>query len=246
MNTRSLLIHVLLIILVGGTIPPTVAGNADSGKTATLGHASIPPLFSPDSEWLITIHPNGRIQKHSLPGLRVQAEKDLGEPLQGAALSHDGRILALGAPRSNRLLILETDTLRLAKAMATRPTRDRTARIAHIKTSPRRNTFLITFENAAQLWEVNYQNPPPAGFGNWVHDYRKDSGEAVALLFPVRKLWLDAPLPWFQADEQGVFIAGIRPDGGLLIFDLDLGRSVAHTSTAPAATRSPTANQSNN
>jgi len=195
------------------------------GPASAEGQARL--LVAPDGESLYVVHADGRVDRRALPGLEPLARTTLGESLRGAALSHDGRFLALGAPDSTRLLILDAADLHLVKGMVTRPTRQGRARVAHIETMGARNAFLVGFSDTPQLWEVNYQVPPPAGFGNWVHDYRRDSGEAKVVAFPVRKLWLDAPLPEFRLDAEGVFVSGFDIRGRLVVFDLDLGRTVA-------------------
>lgn len=69
--------------------------------------------------------------------------------------------------------------------------------IAAIHDASARNSFIATLKDSPEIWEINYQHPPPAGFGTWVHDYRKDSGEAVSRLFPIRRLVLSSALDDF-------------------------------------------------
>ncbi|GEM_PF-5659567 len=239
MKTVSFLLLLLFGILTTAATPSFPAAGdqtAVEGSDYTDGGRNAPAtlLFATDSEHLFVVWRNGQVQKRSLPHLSPVAGVDLKEPLQGAALSHDGLFLALGAPQSKHLLILDTTDLHVVKQIPTHPTKKSTARVAHIETAAARNTFIITFSNAPQLWEVNYQMPPPAGFGNWVHDYRKDSGEAKITSFPVRKLWLGVVLPGFHLDREGVFVSGTDTQGSLVIFDLDLGRTTAIVPAASA------------
>jgi len=241
MKTGSLLLPLLLGALAEAAAPPLPSADNLSAvrvcdKTDISRSVPAATLFAPSGEHLFVVRKNGWVQKRSLPRLSPVAEVDLKELLRGAALSHDGRFLALGAPQSTRLLILDTTDLHLVKQIPTHPTRESIARVAHIETAAARNAFIVTFSDAPQLWEVNYQTPPPAGFGNWVHDYRKDSGEAKITTFPARKLWLKAVLSSFHLDHEGVFVSGINPQGELVIFDLDLGRT---TAIVPAASAAP-------
>lgn len=228
----------LLPLLLGVfTVAMAAPPLSSSGCTGASAAAWTTQLFAPDGEHLFTVQGDGLVQKRALPHLSPVAGVALNEPIRGAALSHDGRFLALGAPQSRRLLILDATDLQLIKQIPVQPTRESTARVAQIGSIAARNAFLVTFSDAPQLWEVNYQTPPPAGFGNWVHDYRKDSGEAKTTAFPVRKLWLETVLPRFRLDPEGVFVSGVNPRGELVLFDLDLGRTTAIIPAAPTASR---------
>jgi len=232
MKTGSFLLLLLFGTLATAASPPlssvvdpTTIQGCDTRGANRSAPAAI--LFAPGGEYLFVVQGNGQVQKRSLPHLSPVAGLDLKEPVRGAALSHDGRFLALGTPQSTRLLILDASDLHLVKEIPTHPTRKSTAKVAHIETAAARNAFIVTFSDAPQLWEVNYQRQPPAGFGNWVHDYRKDSGEAKIVTFPVRKLWLEVVLSRFRLDHEGVFASGIDPQGRVVVFDLDLGRTIA-------------------
>jgi len=90
-----------------------------------------------------------------------------------------------------------------------------------------RDSFLVAFDDLAELWEINYADAPPKGFGQWIHDHRDDSGELpVVQRFPVRRIRLAEPLTEIQPDSAGLLVLGAERDGDLVAVDLDLGRVI--------------------
>ena len=143
------------------------------------------------------------------------------------ALSNDNKYLISNASQAHTLIIRDTKTQQTLKSIPVIDKTGKTSRITSIHNASKRNSFIVGLRDSPEMWEINYQNPPPTGFGTWVHDYRKDSGEAAVTPFPIRRLALDSPLDDFFFDKEYVNVISVPCEGNVVIIDLDLGRKVA-------------------
>ena len=93
-------------------------------------------------------------------------------------------------------------------------------------TADPRNSFVAALKDIREVWEINYQDYPPRGFGEWMHDYRTDSGENRAgKRFPVRRIRVKDYLDDFLFSQDYVTLIGASREGHGQVVDLDLGRT---------------------
>lgn len=127
----------------------------------------------------------------------------------------------------DQLIIQDLKTNRTLKVIQVGDKSNQSSKISGVHDASLRSSFMVALKDSPELWEINYQQPAPAGFGEWVHDYREDSGEADTRLFPIRKLVFKTPLSDFFLDSDNVKLMSIPCKGNIQIIDLDLGRKVA-------------------
>lgn len=185
------------------------------------------PKYSSDGRYVYFTSRDGWISKYDLYQLKMVAEIRVGINARNSAISSDDRYVIVGNYMPNTLVILDAIDLKLIKVIPVIDQHGKSSRVSAVYDARPRNSFIVALKDSPELWEINYQNPPPAGFGNWVHDYRKDSGEAKKRLFPIRRIYLKDVLDDFLFDQDYVFVLSASRKGKGQVIDLDLGRKVA-------------------
>lgn len=143
------------------------------------------------------------------------------------AISNNSKFKINYQTEFNLLNIQDTKTYKTLKKIPVIDITGQTSSISAIHVANARSSFMVALKDSPEIWEINYQHPAPSGFGEWVHDYREDSGEAIVMSFPIRRLRLKAPLDDFFFDNDFVKIFSVSCTGKIQIIDLDLGRRIA-------------------
>ena len=144
-----------------------------------------------------------------------------------SATSYDKKIIIIHDLNINSLNILDSKNLTTLKTIPLLNKKGEYSDVSGLHDASTRNSFIVALKNSPELWEINYQIPAPAGFGTWVHDYHKESGEAKNTLFPIRHLMLKAPLDNFFFDNKHINVISVSCNGNVQIIDLDLGKRVS-------------------
>ncbi len=141
--------------------------------------------------------------------------------------STNKKFLITSTTQHRNLKILEATSLKVLRLIPLIDKQGNRSEVSGIHDARLRNSFIVTLKNSPELWEINYETPPPAGFGTWVHDYRKDSGEATITLFPIRRITVKKPLNDFFLDNSSINVISVSCNGEIVIVDLDIGKVVA-------------------
>lgn len=185
------------------------------------------PKYNSTGRYVYFTSRDGWVSKFDMYQLKMVAEIRVGINARNTAISSDDKYLIVGNYMPNTLVVLDADDLSLVKIIPVIGKNGKSSRVSAVYNAPPRHSFIAALKDSPEVWEINYENPPPAGFGKWVHDYRKESGEATAKLFPIRKLTLDSVLDDFFFDQEYVHILSASRKGKGQVIDLDLGRKVA-------------------
>ena len=185
------------------------------------------PKYNSTGRYVYFTSRDGWVSKFDMYQLKMVAEIRVGINARNTAISSDDKYVIVGNYMPNTLVILNAEDLSLVKVIPVIGKNGKSSRISAVYNAPPRKTFIAALKDSPEVWEINYENPPPAGFGTWVHDYRKESGEATVKLFPIRKLQLDSVLDDFFFDQEYVHILSASRKGKGQVIDLDLGRKVA-------------------
>jgi hypothetical protein len=185
------------------------------------------PKYNSTGRYVYFTSRDGWISKFDLYQLKTVAEIRVGINARNTAISSDDRFVIVGNYMPNTLVILDADDLSLVKIIPVLDKKGKPSRVSAVYDARPRHSFVAALKDSPELWEINYQDPPPAGFGNWVHDYRKDSGEAKVRLFPIRRIYLDSVLDDFFFDQEYVHVLSASRKGKGQVVDMDLGRKVA-------------------
>ena len=185
------------------------------------------PKYNSTGRYVYFTSRDGWISKYDLYQLKMVAEIRVGINARNSAISSDDRYVIVGNYMPNTLVILNADDLSLVKVIPVIDKHGKDSRVSAVYDARPRHSFMVALKDSPELWEINYQNPPPAGFENWVHDYRKDSGEAKIRLFPIRRIFLKDVMDDFLFSQDYVFVLSASRKGKGQVVDLDLGRKVA-------------------
>ena len=157
----------------------------------------------------------------------VSAKSNAKDTPYKTASSSDKKFIITHKPTTNTLIIQDAKNLNELKVIPVVDKKKKSSLVSGLHDASARNSFIVTLKDSPEIWEINYQNPPPSGFGTWVHDYRKDSGEATNTLFPIRRLRFDKSVDNFFLDKDYVKVISVSCKGNIQIIDLDLGRKIA-------------------
>lgn len=186
------------------------------------------PKYAKSGRFVYFASRDGWISKFDVFNLTYVAEIRAGINSRNIAVSDDGKYVIVANYLPNTLVILNADDLSLIKVIPVKDDSGKSSRVSAVYTADPRFSFVAALKDIPEVWEINYENPAPIGFGEWVHDYRKDSGEGGSdKLFPVRRIRTQDFLDDFFINQDYTQIAGTSRDGSGQIVDLDLGRAVS-------------------
>jgi len=186
------------------------------------------PKYAQGGRYVYFASRDGWISKFDVFNLKYVAEVRAGINTRNLAVSHDGRYVMVANYLPNTLVVLDAVDLSPIKVIPVKDDSGKNSRVRAVYTADPRYSFVAALKDIPEVWEINYENPPPKGFGEWIHDYREDSGEGGSdQLFPVRRIQVKGYLDDFFINQDYSQIAGTARDGKGQIVDLDLGRAVS-------------------
>ncbi len=185
------------------------------------------PKYSPDGRFVYFASRDGWISKYDIYNLKLVAEIRAGINTRNQAVSADGRYVMVANYLPHTLVLLDAKDLSPIKLFEAKDHTGKTSRVSAVYTAPPRNSFIAALKDIPELWEISYDDNPPAGFGFWVHDYREDSGEKITPdPFPVRKIEVSDYLDDFFFDQDYVNLIGASREGKGQVVNLDVGRVI--------------------
>jgi DNA-binding beta-propeller fold protein YncE/cytochrome c553 len=186
------------------------------------------PKFSPDGRFVYFASRDGWISKYDLWNLRLVAEVRAGLNTRNAAVSGDGKYVAVANYLPHTLVILDA-ALRLVKVL---PVTDRegkkTSRVSAVYDATPRKSFVAALKDVQELWEVSYDPQAadiPVGL---VHDFRYREGAFVPGFLNPRRTALDDHLDdFFFTQDYSQLIGASRERGQGQVVQLDVRRKIA-------------------
>jgi len=186
------------------------------------------PKWAQGGRYIYFLSRDGWVSKFDVFNLVWTAEVRAGINARNLAVSHDGRYVMVANYLPHTLVLLDAKDLSPIKVIEAKDSAGNSSRVSAVYTADPRNSFIAAMKDIPEVWEINYEDNPPRGFGKWVHDYRPDSGdEPEAERFPVRRIKLKGILDDFFLTQSYEKIIGSTRGGGAQVVDLDLGRAVA-------------------
>lgn len=187
------------------------------------------PKYAEGGRYVYFASRDGWISKFDIFNLTYVAEVRAGINTRNLAVSHDGRFVMVANTLPHTLVALDARDLAPIKVIDVKDEKGNSSRVSAVYTADPRNSFIAALKDLPEVWQINYEVPPPPGFGTWVHDFRIDSGDAPEMqLFPVRRIKVQDYLDDFFIDQSYTKIVGTARDGRGQVVDLDVGR-VLHT-----------------
>ncbi len=186
------------------------------------------PKYGPEGRFVYFLSRDGWISKFDIYNLTYVAEVRAGINSRNLAVSHDGQYIMVANYLPHTLMILNAEDLSPVKVIKVENDKGKSSRVSAVYTADPRYSFIVALKDIPEVWEISYEDPPPLGFGEWIHDYRKDSGEGGSNdLFPIRRIKTKGYLDDFFITQNYTQIAGTARDGHGQIVDLDLGKAVS-------------------
>jgi len=186
------------------------------------------PKYSPTGRFVYFASRDGWISKYDIYNLKLVAEIRAGINTRNLAVSAAGRYVMVANYLPHTLVLLDARDLSPIKLYEVTDDSGTSSRVSAVYTAPPRNSFIAALKDIPEVWEISYEDEPPAGFGGWVHDYRKDSGENLkSESFPVRRIRVRDYLDDFFFDQEYVSLIGASREGRGQVVNMDVGRVVS-------------------
>jgi len=185
------------------------------------------PKYSDSGRFVYFASRDGWISKYDIYNLKLIAEIRAGINTRNLAVSHDGRYVMVANYLPHSLVLLDAVDLKPIKYYEVKNNHGKTSRISAVYTAPPRDSFIAALKDIPEVWQINYADDPPVGFGQWMHDYNPESGEKPEIeKFPVRRIPVNDYLDDFFFDQEYVSIIGASREGKGQVVDLDVGRVI--------------------
>jgi len=185
------------------------------------------PKYSPSGRFVYFASRDGWISKYDIYNLKLVAETRAGINTRNLAVSADGRYVMVANYLPHTLVLLDAKDLSPIKIFDAKDGSGKTSRVSAVYTAPPRNSFIAAFKDIPQLWEINYEQEPPVGFGRWVHDHNPVTGEKYKHeRFPVRRITVNDYLDDFFFDHEYTTLIGTSREKKGQVVDLDVGRVI--------------------
>ena len=186
------------------------------------------PKFSPDGRYVYFASRDGWISKFDIYNLTAVAEIRAGINTRNMAVSSDGRYAIVANYLPHNMVILDTKTLKPLKVIDTVDASGNSSRVSAVYTAPPRDSFIAAMKDIKEVWEINYSDNPPQGFGGWVHDYNTESGENYPIEpFPIRKIKTSTYLDDFFFTQDYSLLMGASREGEGRVVSMDARREIS-------------------
>ena len=185
------------------------------------------PKYSPDGRYVYFASRDGWVSKFDIYNLKTVAEVRVGINTRNLAVSSDGRYAIAGNYLPNNLVILDATNLKPIKVIDVMDQSGKSSRVSAVYNAPPRNSFIVALKDIKEVWEINYEDNPPAGFAGWEHDYNKESGDVIkSEPFPIRKTTVSSYLDDFFFNQDYSLLFGASREGEGLILSLDARKEI--------------------
>jgi cytochrome c553/DNA-binding beta-propeller fold protein YncE len=186
------------------------------------------PKFSPDGRFVYFASRDGWISKYDLWNLALVAEVRAGLNTRNAAVSGDGKYVAVANYLPHTLTILDAN-LELVKVV---PVADRegkrTSRVSAVYDAAPRRSFVVALKDVQELWEVSYDPRAadiPVGL---IHDFRYREGAFLPGFLNPRRTQLDDYLDdFFFTRDYSELVGTSRDARAGQVVHLDVRRKIA-------------------
>ena len=186
------------------------------------------PKFSPDGRYVFFASRDGWISKYDLWNLTMVAEVRAGINTRNAAVSGDGKYVAIGNYLPHTLVILDAADLSVVRVLPVRDAQGRSSRVSAVYDAAPRRSFVVALKDIPEIWEISYDpNAEPVHEG-LVHDYRMNEAIAAPGQFTPRRTLLSEILDDFFFDPSCAYVIGAAREAGKgQVVNLDVRRRIA-------------------
>jgi cytochrome c553 len=185
------------------------------------------PKFSPDGRYVFFASRDGWISKYDLWNLTIVAEVRAGINTRNAAVSGDGKYVAVGNYLPHTLAILNARDLSVVKVIEVKDKDGKSSRVSAVYDAAPRRSFVAALKDIPEIWEVSYDPQAEPVYEGMVHDYQLKEGIASPGQFTPRRTKLDEILDDFFFDQSYAYVIGAAREGGRgQVVNLDVRRKI--------------------
>ena len=186
------------------------------------------PKFSPDGRFVYFASRDGWISKYDLWNMTLIAEVRAGINTRNAAVSADGKWIAVANYLPHTLVILDAD-LKLVKVL---PVDDKdhktTSRVSAVYDAAPRQSFVAALKDVKEVWEISYNPQAPEIPGGMIHDFQYREGSFVpGFLNPQRSQLDDYLDDFFFTQGYDEVMGASREAGKGQVINLDARKKIA-------------------
>ena len=185
------------------------------------------PKFTPDGRYVFFASRDGWVSKFDIWNLKVVAEVRAGLNTRNAAVSSDGRYVAVANYLPGNLVIFDAD-LKLLKVIDGRNLKgDASSRLSAVYDAAPRKSFIVGLKDLPEIWEVSYDPAAQPFYEGYVHDYKMGEALPTPGFLNARRTVLDVPLDDFFFTQDYANVVGASRDGRGQVVNLDVRRAIA-------------------
>ncbi|PKO37984.1 MAG: cytochrome C oxidase Cbb3 [Betaproteobacteria bacterium HGW-Betaproteobacteria-6] len=149
------------------------------------------PKFTPDGRYVFFASRDGWITKFDLWNLKVIAEVRAGINTRNAAVSGDGKWVAVANYLPHSLVILDAD-LNLKKILPVADKDGKTSsRVSAVYDASPRQSFVAALKDVKEVWEVSYNPQADDIAAGMIHDYKYQEGAFIPGFLNPKRTQLD-------------------------------------------------------
>jgi DNA-binding beta-propeller fold protein YncE/cytochrome c553 len=186
------------------------------------------PKFSPDGRFVYFASRDGWVSKYDLWNLALVAEVRAGINTRNAAVSSDGKYVAVGNYLPHTLVILDAHDLSVVRVLEVTDKAGKSSRVSAVYDAAPRRSFVVALKDIPELWEVSYDGNAEPVYDGMVHDYQFREGIAAPGQFTPRRAPLEDVLDDFFFDPTYAYVIGAAREGGKgQVVNLDVRRKIA-------------------
>uniref|UniRef100_Q47AZ1 Cytochrome d1, heme region n=1 Tax=Dechloromonas aromatica (strain RCB) TaxID=159087 RepID=Q47AZ1_DECAR len=149
------------------------------------------PKFTPDGRYVFFASRDGWITKFDMWNLKVVAEVRAGINTRNAAVSGDGKWVAVANYLPHSLVILDAE-LNMAKIL---PVADKdgkvSSRVSAVYDASPRQSFVAALKDVKEVWEISYNPKADAIPAGMIHDYKYQEGAFIPGFLNPQRTQLD-------------------------------------------------------
>jgi mono/diheme cytochrome c family protein/DNA-binding beta-propeller fold protein YncE len=186
------------------------------------------PKFSPDGRYVFFASRDGWISKYDLWNLAMVTEVRAGINTRNAAVSADGKFVAVGNYLPHTLVILDASDLSVLRVIPVQDIKGKTSRVSAVYDAAPRKSFVVALKDIPELWEISYDPKAEPVYEGLVHDYRMNEALGAQGQFTPRRVPLDEILDDFFFDPSYAYVIGAAREAGKgQVVNLDVRRKIA-------------------
>lgn len=179
------------------------------------------PKYSPDGRFVYFASRDGWISKFDIYNLKTVAEVRAGINTRNAAISFDGKTIAVGNYLPNNIVLLDAQDLSLIKVIDAKNDAGISSRVSAVYTAPNRGSFIAAMKDFTEIWEIPYSE--------------SSSKPGMSKFVPRRVLLKDYLDDFFFNQDYSLVIGASRPANSQgrqknltgKVIDLDTGKLVS-------------------